>query len=179
MKNKICFKCNTLKPLSEYYKHKQTGDGHLGKCKSCTKNDTKERHNKLLLNPNWVEKEQQRHRQKYYRLGYKDKHKRSKEESIKSTRKFIQQYPEKRVAHIRSKRMKKTNPINEFHHWSYNKEHYKDVIEMSKKHHAKAHMFIIYDHERMMYRNSKTNELLDTKERHLQWITYCIENFED
>jgi hypothetical protein len=67
----------------------------------------------------------------------------------------------------------------EKHHWSYNEEHFKDVIWLTKKEHMKGHRFIIYDQERKMYRRIDTNELLDTKEKHERWIKYCIENKED
>ena len=39
MITKVCFKCGRELPLYSFYKHPQMGDGHLNKCKDCTKAD--------------------------------------------------------------------------------------------------------------------------------------------
>lgn len=47
--------------------------------------------------------------------------------------------------------------------------HYKDIIELSVSDHALLHRNMIYDQERMMYRNTD-GILLDTKESHIELL---------
>ena len=149
------------------------GDGYLGKCKDCAKNDTLKRLIKLTSTKEGLEKERQRHREKYYRLNYKEKNKPTVESKKKAMDNYKNKYPEKYVAKIKSRYIKKAIG-NHLHHWSYRIEHQKDVIEIESKNHHLIHRFIIYDQERMMYRRIDTNELLLTKQEHVKYINKIL-----
>ena len=43
---KPCFKCGTIQPLANFYKHPQMPDGHVNKCKECNKKDVQENYAK-------------------------------------------------------------------------------------------------------------------------------------
>lgn len=42
MEEKKCFKCDEIKPLSEFYKHKAMKDGHVNKCRKCNRKDVRD-----------------------------------------------------------------------------------------------------------------------------------------
>lgn len=175
---KKCFKCSQEKEINEFYKHKQMPDGHINKCKECTKNDVRNNYKKNVLDINYVIKERKRCRDKQKRL-YSGMGKASKERFTR----YIKKYPEKYKANLASSYLKSkmVDKVQgqEMHHWSYNIEHYTDVIMLDKRSHMKAHRFIVYDQERMMYRRFDNNLLLDTREAHSNFINYCIEKEED
>jgi hypothetical protein len=155
METKKCFKCSETKELFQFYKHSQTSDGYLGKCKSCTKSDSIKRTRKLSNNPDWIEKERLRAKNKI----------RNKSTSSE----WINKYPEKVKAHSAIQHFKKEKGVH-CHHWSYNEIHVLDVIILTITEHYKLHARMIYDQERRMYRRIDTMELLDTKEKHIEYI---------
>jgi hypothetical protein len=173
---KQCFKCKEIKPFDDFYKHPQMPDGRVNKCKICNKKDILENYKNNKLDPNFIIKERKRGREKHQRLYSGKKHQNYKHQLIWSNK-----YPEKVKAQRKSQNMSKHKPFEgaEKHHWSYNQEHYKDILWLSSKDHKKAHRFIIYDQERMMYRRTDNNILLDTKEHHEGYIKSKILTEED
>lgn len=172
IKEKKCFKCETLLPITEFYKHKQMQDGYLNKCKKCTKKETSDNEKRLRQDPNWVEKERKRGREKYYRLEYKGKYSPTTEKKKETIKRYQQKYPEKALATKYTEIYLTKLEGVQLHHWSYNQEDWLDVIELKVKEHHFLHRYIIYDQERMMYRKLD-GILLDTKESHLHYFNEC------
>lgn len=145
---KICFKCHRELPLTMFYKHPQMADGHLNKCKECTKRDVHEKYMDNSQKEEWVEKERERGREKYHRLGYKDVYKRNHPETSNVKRNL------RKLIYVPS--------TCEIHHWNYNLLY--DVFILDKRIHSRFHKKVLFDEESKCFLYN--GELLDTKEKH-------------
>lgn len=134
---KKCFKCNSTKEISEFYKHKMMADGHLNKCKDCAKKDVRQHR-----------KENDSVRQ-YDRDRYKNNPKRRAKSAI-NVKKWKEKFPERYKAHyllsnaVRDKRANKMPCVEcgsteniHAHHEDYNKP--LEVIWFCAKHHHRHH----------------------------------------
>lgn len=145
------------------------GDGHLNKCKSCTKMHSKERHyKKYLSDPEFVEKERERGREKYHRLGYRER-----QAEINNS------YPWKRDQRYKNlyKRLLSRGLISETenaHHWNY--KDINSVFILDKKDHRFIHTKIEVDIDLMLFRDRDTKSVLYNIEDHMDLLDgYGIE----
>lgn len=166
---KQCKCCQVTKPLSEFYKHSKAKDGHESKCKECKKLLARVRHQEKKQDPEWVEKERARGREKYRRLGYKHKYK----TDYNTTVAYRVNYPHKYKAQTAAQRVGCPKGLVR-HHWSYNPEHYQDVIILEPEDHYLVHRHITYDEDTLMYFTSE-GKLLRCRTSHVLYIKRIIE----
>ena len=129
------------------------GDGHLGKCKDCTKKDTANRIALKMNDPAWVEAELERHRLKQRRARAEGKacvlHGEKKRLVQERHRK---KFPDKARARVTAQRAVSKGTLvrqpcevcgatdSEKHHDDYNKP--LDVRWLCPKHHAEHHVLL-------------------------------------
>jgi hypothetical protein len=155
---KKCFKCGIEKELSEFYAHPKTRDGHLGKCKECTKRDSDIREKELRKNPVWCEKERLRSTEKYNRLNYRESQRITNNLCVYKTNKYKQLH----------KKIKLENGQNA-HHWNYNL--IEDCVILETKLHRFIHRFLILNKALLMF-ETVDGKILNSKELHLEYIEY-------
>ena len=147
---KQCKECKVLKEKIEFY-------GLQGECKECTKKRVKLREQEKRNNPDWVEKERARHREKYKRLNYKEKQK---------------VWNEKRP-HTKNSKYKNLNRKYKFpkgfekHHWNYFDEFLEDFFILPIKEHRKAHTFL---NKTSYFFEGLNGEILNTREKHFEYL---------
>ena len=58
-----------MQAMTEYYRHKQMGDGHLNICKGCVRLRITKRYNRLIKDPVFLNAERERTRERNHPLG--------------------------------------------------------------------------------------------------------------
>lgn len=91
--------------------------------------------------PDWVFKERERQRLKQAK----------KRKNGYITPRGTEKHSFKKKATTASKRIPCPDG-SQRHHWSYNKEHWRDVFILTYEEHLKIHRYMIFDSERKMYR---------------------------
>ena len=174
---KVCRECLIEKELSEYYVHKQMGDGHLNICKECKRIYAGNQYDIKMQDLNWKIGERKRTRERNKRLEYGEKYKVLPKSKKKAIDLYFEKYPEKKKAHSLSGNIKVPEGKQK-HHWSYNEEHYKDVIFLSMDNHYKLHCYIKYFQPARMYKTI-FGEPLYTKDRFVKFMDFVLTNSHD
>lgn len=174
---KTCTKCKLQKDLTLFHLSKFNKIGRRPTCKECDANEQRKRMLIKLSDKDNLEK-RRKYAREWSRNNKKSLTEDQKRKCALNCRNWAKKYPEKVSAGFSIMHFKVETGFHK-HHWSYNRVHWRDIIILTEKSHKKAHRFLVYDQEQMMYRRFDNNVLLDTKERHVEFIEFCIKNYED
>lgn len=133
---KACFKCGQVKPLIEFYRHSEMADGHLNKCKECTKTDVQTNY-----------RANREKKSEYERKRFANPERRSKAIAYQRSRR--KRDPQRSIARnaisnaLRAGRLARLpcqmcgSEKTEAHHTDYSKP--LDVMWLCRKHHLEQH----------------------------------------
>lgn len=158
---KVCFKCFAEKPLSDFYVHKAMADGHLNKCKDCTKKDVFRHREQNLEKVREYDRNRPNREERNKRIResrplvfkvYLDVEE-VKERVRTAKSKWAKSNPQKRKAQsaasnaLRDGKLQRKTVCEhcllekklQKHHWSYEEQHWLDVIWLCTSCHGKEH----------------------------------------
>lgn len=163
--SKKCFKCGRVLPIDQFYKHPKMADGHLNKCKECTKKDVHRDYEKKSQDEAWMEKERARGREKYERLSYSSKPWNNKTRTINPLEPNTAKDLKRKGIDTKGK---------EAHHWNYNEP--KSVFLLSKKAHKRIHQYIVVNYDdKFCY--TKEGEKLDTVDKAITYFKGILDKY--
>lgn len=153
VKQKRCPQCDFIKPAEDFHK----GSKRCKKCEDIILDITSPLPSKPVKT---IEDERKRHREKYHRLGYKEK-------QIE----WDKDKPWKKLTIYKSLRKKQYKELDrnfELHHWNYNDDYLEDVFVLEIRDHKKLHTYLNLSNKKIFYLDDGT--YLDTKEKHQNFI---------
>lgn len=139
-------------------------DGHLGKCKICTKGDVNQREKELRKNPEWCEKERLRSIEKYNRLNYRER-----QYELNKAK------PYKNTQYKNQHRDAKLTEGFVIHHWNYNL--LADKLILRRRFHRYLHRYLILDETTLCFKTID-GRLLSTKKQHINYALSIRKNYE-
>lgn len=143
--DKACFKCGAVKSLTDFYKHKAMKDGHLNKCKTCTKDDARKHRDDNLEKVKEYDRNRPNKVERSVAFASYVKDRRSQDQDFKdklSSRSAVSNaLRDNRLVRPEScEHCQKSYDTLEGHHWSYKEEHWLDVIWLCVPCHGKEHV---------------------------------------
>jgi hypothetical protein len=181
---KKCNECGIEKTLNEFHKNAKSPDGLRTKCKVCVNikqsnyrinnQDKIKDYYRLYIakNPNYFKEYNKKYYKKSERILLTSQEIKLKKKE--HDKKYHIKYPEKRKAKIAVNHLKVDKGYHK-HHWSYNKEHYSNIILLTDKQHLSLHKYIKYCTDSFYYKNLD-GVLLDSLDKHMQYINELIKS---
>ena len=108
--SKSCFKCGVHKPLSEFYKHKMMADGHLNKCKDCTKKDVRQNRDANLDYYKEYDRQRASNPQRVAERGSYAQSEAGKRANAEAKKRWIESNLIKRAAQVMFRNRARSNP---------------------------------------------------------------------